>query len=241
MNRTKNNLECGFTLIELLVVIAIIGVLFVVAMPVFENAGRKDPVRAAYQVMTTLRLARQHAINKRQFTAVVFPVRAHRTGTIPYGPEDLDKCLRSYAVLAVTNRMDGMIRSNQTPDKMNFVYVSDWKYLPPGIYFDDVKLDTSTILMPTNVPANYTYPLRPGSPTPTMPMAITLFKPNGRAYTLTSGGNPYFTDQDPHIHLTSAKYYEKAGTTLDAPKAIPGTNVTIMVRAKSGQVVFRDK
>ena len=241
MNRMKPNRRIGFTLIELLVVIAIIGVLFVVAMPVFENAGRKDPTRAAYQVMTTLRLARQHAINKRQFTAVVFPVRAHRTGTISYGPDDLDKCLRSYAVLAVTNRMDGMIRSNQTPDKMSFAYVSDWKYLPPGIYFEDVKLDTSTILMSTNVPAQYTYPLRPGSPTPAMPMAVTLFKPNGRAYTLTSGSNPYFTDQDPHIHLTSAKYYEKAGATLDAPKAIPGTNVTIMVRAKSGQVVFRDK
>ncbi|MGB4621264.1 MAG: type II secretion system protein, partial [Kiritimatiellia bacterium] len=39
--------RAGFTLIELLVVIAIIGVLFAVAMPIFENAGRKDPERAA--------------------------------------------------------------------------------------------------------------------------------------------------------------------------------------------------
>ena len=38
----------GFTLIELLVVIAIIGVLFAVAMPVFENAGKKDTNRAAF-------------------------------------------------------------------------------------------------------------------------------------------------------------------------------------------------
>ena len=70
---------------------------------------------------------------------------------------------------------------------------------------------------------------------------MLMFKPNGRAYQLTTGAEPYLVDQDPHIHLTSAKYYEKAGTTLDGPKAIPGSNVTIMVRAKSGQVVFRDK
>ena len=245
MNRMKPNRRIGFTLIELLVVIAIIGVLFVVAMPVFENAGRKDPTRAAYQLMTTLRLARQHAINKRQFTAVVFPVRAHNGGVVSYGAEDLDKCLRSYAVLAVTNRMDGLLRKEQTPDKMDFIYVSDWKYLPPGIYFDDEKLATSTILMPTNVLSKYSYPLRPGVATPggpaPVPMAMLMFKPNGRAYQLTTGADPYLVDQDPHIHLTSAKYYEKAGTTLDGPKAIPGSNVTIMVRAKSGQVVFRDK
>ena len=78
-------------------VIAIIGVLFAVAMPIFENAGRKDPERAAYQVMSTLRLARQHAIAKRQWTMVVFPTR-DSGNTFPEG--HLDKCLRGYAVLA---------------------------------------------------------------------------------------------------------------------------------------------
>ncbi len=57
-----------------MVVIAIIGILFAVAMPLFENMGRKDTNRAAYQVMNTMRLARQHAIAKRSGPWLYFQI-----------------------------------------------------------------------------------------------------------------------------------------------------------------------
>ena len=133
----RRQVRSGFTLIELLVVIVIIGVLFAVALPVFENAGRKDTDQAAARLVGTMRLARQHAINKRQWVIVVFP--NEDGGSYSGDGEDtIDKCLRSFAVLAVKNNMDGLIRADQIPDNMEFEFLTNWKTLPEGIYLDPI-------------------------------------------------------------------------------------------------------
>ena len=247
--------QAGFTLIELLVVIAIIGVLFAVAMPIFENAGRKDPERAAYQVMSTLRLARQHAIAKRQWTMVVFPTRDDGN-TFPDG--HLDKCRRGYAVLAATNNLDGAYRpewgaSLRDPplSYMELVFVSDWKLLPEGIYFDDDTALTENYIFgrPNGpqppYPGKFALPLDPAKPNVrNQKMGVVLFKPNGRAFVMHDSHDEgkFWQDVDyARVYLTSAKYYDQEGNTLTAPKAISaGTNTSIYIRNKTGQMHIAD-
>ena len=246
--------RAGFTLIELLVVITIIGVLFAVAMPVFENVGKKDTNRAAFQLIGTMRLARQHAIAKRQWTMVIFP---NRDGAAYDGVSGnlLDKCLRGYAVIAATNNLDGEYKFSPTQrdpkvSDMQLAFVSDWKYLPEGIYFDDDKKLAANYLFGASMgavtpyAAKFLFPIDPANPNNLVrPMGAVMFKPNGRAYLMADGNSngKYWQDADySRIYLTSAKYFEQAGGKLSAPTSIPGTNTAVMIRNKTGQVMIWD-
>ncbi len=235
----------GFSLIELLVVIAIIGVLFAVALPMFGNAGKQDAEGGAEQLMTTFRQARQHAIAKRQWTLMVFPNRDGGAYS-GVGGDTLDKCLRSYAVLAVENSMDGLAGSAQIPSNMKFAFVSDWKRLPTGVTFDDDDtLNGNYVFGAMNGgQATYTgaflFPMDPANPAAlTRPMGALLFKPNGRVYVMhdTNANGHYWQDVDhTKIHVTATKHYEEAGGGLVGPTAVAGTTAVVQIRNKTGQV-----
>ncbi len=251
--------KSAFTLIELLVVVAIIGVLFAIAIPVFGNAGRKDTYRAAQQVATTLRLARQHAISKRQWTFVIFPNRDGTFSADPKALNNIKKCLRSYAVVAVTNNMDKW-RSNADEGPvvdgvMDFEFVSDWKYLPEGVYFDDTSpsIQSNNFVFGNKGGTGYDggkakefkFPYDPANPNQAskqMIMSAVLFKPNGRYFMMQQSGKKHWLDQKSvRLYLTSARYYEFDGqSSLAEPVAIPGTNTMLQFQAKTGMVKIFD-
>jgi prepilin-type N-terminal cleavage/methylation domain-containing protein len=115
----------GFTLIELLVVIAIMAIIFVIALPRFDDIGRGSKMRSAIsEIRSTVGLARQWAIANRQNVYIIFPDDWDQVyGGLP--AEDHKKALRALAVYA------------EPPTGGSGVYIKDWTYLPSGIFLVD--------------------------------------------------------------------------------------------------------
>lgn len=210
----------GFTLIELLAVVTIMAIILVAAIPIFQSMGKRDLGATAAQLRTTLRLARQYAVTQRQDVFVVFPDNSADCST-----NDVDKLLRAYAVM-MTNSVSG-----------GYEYITDWKYLPQGIYFDDSPNPTASLWKPTHVtPSPFPFPTSGGTP---RNMPHICFRPNGRAYAYNGTS---FPNSDFTVYFTTSRFYSKDndGNRLVAGNHIPGVTNTVRVRRYTGQVDIRD-
>jgi len=207
----------GFTLVELLAVVAIMAIILVIAVPAFHLFGKKDLDTAAAELRTTLRLARQDAVTRRQEVFVVFP-----TADWPVqNEEDVDKLLRSYAVLAKTNN---------SPEQ--FEYVTEWHYLPQGIYFDD-----NPSLPGTPFKVLYPFPF-PDAQGIARDMGAVKFTPKGWVYRYKSDGWGKLPESV-SIYLTTAHRYRRKGKSLDDKADVPGVTNIVRVRGYTGQVEIR--
>jgi prepilin-type N-terminal cleavage/methylation domain-containing protein len=152
----------GFTLIELLVVVGIVGLLMALVIPAFTGIGRGQSMRSSVaQLRTTIGLARQWAITRNENTYVIFPddVKVYNP------PSQVSMALRSYAVWG---------------DKSG--YISEWRYLPPGLYFDSQETNTINLLntSSTNTSDRIFNVAFPSNNSPLQAMRCIAYVPNGR-------------------------------------------------------------
>ena len=215
-NTPKLRSPPGFTLIELLAVVAIMSIILIAAIPMFQTMGKRDLGIVGSQLRATLRLARQYAVTQGQNVYVVFP--DNRAGV---STNDLDKVLRSYSVL-MTNATSG-----------GFEYVTDWKYLPQGVYFDDTgnlgaSIWNTAHMQPISVPF-------PASGSATRAMPGVNFRPNGRCYAFN--GTTWFVSRY-SIYFTTARFFNRnaGGTQLVPGPNPPGVTNNVRIRGRTGQV-----
>ena len=202
----------AFTLVELLVVVGIIATLLVLVVPAFTGLGRGQSMRSSVaQLRSTLALARQWAITRNEKTYVIFP-----DDGATYNPaRNAAMALRSYAVWAE--------RSG---------YISEWRYLPPGIVFDanepaanNLFNTTTDRVFPVSFPSN-------GSPASTM--YCIAFTPNGR---LNQAGGTTL-----RLYLREGWVDANTNTGVVSPPVIKSTNFTMFfeMRPLTGQARIRE-
>ena len=139
----------GFTLIELLAVIVIMGILLAAVVPSVSGLMRSAGLRGAtMQVRSVLSLARQEAITVGVGGALcyaLFPsnVENGQSGSSPGPNSNVD--FHAVGVFLNAPYISGTTEILVSGDPHTYRYgylLGDWKFLPPGVVFNPVNLDT---------------------------------------------------------------------------------------------------
>jgi len=124
----------SFSLIELLVVIAIMAIIIAMAIPAYNSITRGSAVSSGItQFTASVAAARQRAVTKRSYTAIVF---SYDNGSGVYTTNETAQYAVSYTTMArITN---------------SWYYVDQWRHLPKGAFFSTVPSSTVDMPFPTN-------------------------------------------------------------------------------------------
>jgi prepilin-type N-terminal cleavage/methylation domain-containing protein len=141
----------AFTILELLIVIGIIGFMAALALPHLSGFTKGNSLTAAtHQLLDDVAFARQRALVNRSEVCMVFlPPNFWFATTNFYNPsqEITNLSAHQYAAYALI-----ALRSvGDQPGKSNVHYLTDWKYLPQGIYISPFQFTNSQLV------TNYIY------------------------------------------------------------------------------------
>ncbi len=227
IKKVTNGGRSGFTLLELLIVIGIMALLMAMALPAFENLSKRGLTSAAPALMSTLRLARQHAITTRKYVWVVFPdigSGGAQGGALAYSGSQVEKALRSYAVIEGD--------ANNKPSQ----YITDWKFLPQGMYFEN-KGGSDVLKSYDTLGSTAYYPFPNSTSSSNYNMPAIQFRPNGRAYKFNGSWNSTGVHE---IFLMSGivNVDTNASVVVGAPIKVATNNAEIRVFLQTGQLDF---
>lgn len=134
----ENPSPYGFTLIELMTVIAIFGILMAIALPRFQEIGRRSALDAATaSVVSALNFTRQHALTHRQPTYLIIP--GDESG-------DTTNAYRRFAIYSI------QLPNAANGDQATGEFITPWNDLPAGIVFDNADPNPANILTPAPTP-----------------------------------------------------------------------------------------
>ncbi|MGJ8634921.1 MAG: pilus assembly FimT family protein [Luteolibacter sp.] len=125
---SPRNRQDGFTLIEVLVVVAIIGIMLVVAVPMFSNSSNSARQASRGIIKAHLQQARAHAIASGNATAVVIP-------ELSVANDEL--AASAVTLLEVEKGTSGSyeaISSDSTDPNANSEMLQRWTRLPGNIH-----------------------------------------------------------------------------------------------------------